>query len=151
MMTSSNGNIFRVTGPLPGNSPVTGEFPSQRSVTRSFDVFFYLCPNKRLNEQSGGWCFETPSRQLWRHCNTENGHFGNFRCNLWRNFHQTDDISVSLSVPWWRALINICCIMAHSNDVYSHAMGSSFRRNSILGIQMATTRLLMLCPLLEFN
>ena len=25
-----------------GNSPVTGEFPSQRPVTRSFDVFFYL-------------------------------------------------------------------------------------------------------------
>ena len=29
MMTSSNGNIFRVAGPLCGNSPVTGEFPSQ--------------------------------------------------------------------------------------------------------------------------
>ena len=25
-----------------GNSPVTGEFPSQRPVTRSFDVFFHL-------------------------------------------------------------------------------------------------------------
>ena len=25
-----------------GNSPVPGEFPSQRSVTRSFDVFFHL-------------------------------------------------------------------------------------------------------------
>ena len=25
-----------------GNSPVTGEFPAQRSVTRSFDVFFDL-------------------------------------------------------------------------------------------------------------
>ena len=30
------------------NSPVTGEFPSQRPVTRSFDVFFDL----RLNERS---------------------------------------------------------------------------------------------------
>ena len=39
MMTSSNGSIFRVSGP----SPVTGEFPSQRSVTRSFNVFFDLC------------------------------------------------------------------------------------------------------------
>ena len=29
------------------NSPVTGEFPSQRPVTRSFDVFFDLCLNKR--------------------------------------------------------------------------------------------------------
>ena len=31
-----------------GNSPVTGEFPSQRPVTRSLDVFFDLRLNKRL-------------------------------------------------------------------------------------------------------
>ena len=43
MMTSSSGNIFRVTDPLCGNSPVTGEFPAQRPVTRSFGVFFDLC------------------------------------------------------------------------------------------------------------
>ena len=36
------------------NSPVTGEFPSQRPVTRSFDVFFNLRPNKLLSEQSEG-------------------------------------------------------------------------------------------------
>ena len=30
-----------------GNSPVTGEFPAQRSVTRSFDVFFDPHLNKR--------------------------------------------------------------------------------------------------------
>ena len=36
-----------------GNSPVTGEFPSQRPVTRSF-VFFDLRLNKRLSKQSGG-------------------------------------------------------------------------------------------------
>ena len=41
-MTSSKGNIFRVTGLYVGNSPVTGEFPAQRPVTRSFDVFFDL-------------------------------------------------------------------------------------------------------------
>ena len=34
-----------------GNSPVPGEFPSQRPVTRSFDVFFDLCSNKRLSKQ----------------------------------------------------------------------------------------------------
>ena len=52
-----------------GNSPVTGEFPAQRPVTRSFDVFFDLPLNKRLRKQSWGWWFETPSRSLWRHCN----------------------------------------------------------------------------------
>ena len=33
-----------------GNSPVNGEFPSQRPVTRSFDVFFDLRLNKRLSK-----------------------------------------------------------------------------------------------------
>ena len=47
-----------------GNSLVTGEFPSQRPVTRSFDVLFDPHLNKRLSEQSRGWWFETPSRSL---------------------------------------------------------------------------------------
>ena len=50
-----------------GNSPVPGEFPTQRPVTRSFDVYFDLRPNKRLSKQSWGWWFGTPSRPLWRH------------------------------------------------------------------------------------
>ena len=52
-----------------GNSPGTGEFPAQRSVTRSFDVFFDMCPNKPLSKQWWGWWFETLSRPFWRHCN----------------------------------------------------------------------------------
>ena len=52
-----------------GNSPVTGEFPAQRSVTWSFDIFFDLRLNKRLRKQSWGWRFETPLRSSWRHCN----------------------------------------------------------------------------------
>ena len=35
-----------------GNSPVHGEFPTQRPVTRSFDVYFDMHPNKRLSKQS---------------------------------------------------------------------------------------------------
>ena len=62
-MTSSNGNISRVTGLL------CGEFPSQRQVAQIFDIYFDLHLNKRLSEQSGRWWNETPSRSLWRHCN----------------------------------------------------------------------------------
>ena len=51
------------------NSPVPGEFPAQRPVTRSFDVLFDLRPNKRLGKQSWGWWSETPSSSLWRHRN----------------------------------------------------------------------------------
>ena len=54
-----------------GNSPVPGEFPAQRPVTRSFHVFFDLRLNKALSKKSWGWWFETLSRPLWRHCNVD--------------------------------------------------------------------------------
>ena len=52
-----------------GNSPVTGELPTQRPATRSFDVFFELRLNQQLSKQWRRRWFETPSRSLWRHCN----------------------------------------------------------------------------------
>ena len=55
-----------------GNSPVPGEFPTQRTVTRSFDVYFDLRPNKRLSKQSWGWWFETPSLPLSDRSSTPN-------------------------------------------------------------------------------
>ena len=69
MMTSSNGNIFRVTGPLCGEFTGPGEFPTQRPVTQSFDVFFDLRLDKRLSKQPWGGWVETPSWSLWRQCN----------------------------------------------------------------------------------
>ena len=73
MMTSSNGNIFRVTGPLCGEFTGPGELPTRRPVTRSFDVFFDLRLNKRLSKQPWGWWFETLSCPLWRHGNGKYG------------------------------------------------------------------------------
>ena len=69
MMTSSNENIFPVTGPLCGEFTGPAEFPTQRPVTWSFDVFFHLRLNKRLSKQPWGWWFETLSWSLWRQCN----------------------------------------------------------------------------------
>ena len=46
--------------PCSGNSPVTGEFPSQRPGTQSFDVFFGLRLNKRFSKQSRRRWSETP-------------------------------------------------------------------------------------------
>ena len=69
LVTSSNGNISPLLALCAGNSSVTGEFPLQRPVTRSFDVFLDLCLNKRLSKQSRGWWYETPLGTLWRHCN----------------------------------------------------------------------------------
>ena len=109
-----------------GNSPVTGEVPSQKPVMRSFDVFFDLCMNKRLSKQWWGW-------YLRRHrahyevivmvyllafyipiCNIEQErlsfwqisvtwirdvicHIDNFQCSQWRKFRQCV-ISDSVSV-----------------------------------------------------
>ena len=79
MMTSSNGNIFRVTGPLCGEfaghrwipltkasdaelwcflsvpeQTVTSKFPTQRPVTWSFDVFLDLRLNRQLSNGAAG-------------------------------------------------------------------------------------------------
>ena len=62
-------DFFRVTGPLWGESPVNGGFPSQRPVTRGFDIFFDLCLTKQASKQPRRRWFETQSRSLWRDCN----------------------------------------------------------------------------------
>ena len=55
MMTSSNGNIFRVTGHLCGEFTGPGEFPVQRPVTRNFDVFFIFdWLNSWVNNREAG-------------------------------------------------------------------------------------------------
>ena len=67
MVTSSNGNSFRVTDPL------RGEFTDHQWIpltkASDTDVFFDPFLNKRLSKQSLGWWFETQSCPLWRHCN----------------------------------------------------------------------------------
>ena len=82
------------------NSPVTGEFPSQRPVTRSFDVFFHLCLNKRLSKQSWVRWFETPLHSLWRHCNdikTPDKPY--VKSRQWTNQDQLTHICVNKSGP----------------------------------------------------
>ena len=64
-------------------SLVTGEFLSQRPVTRNFDVFFDLRLNIRLSKHSRGWWLETPSYSLWRHSNV----WHVIRCSLKREWN----------------------------------------------------------------
>ena len=60
MMTSSMETFSALLVFCAGNSPVTGEFPSQRPVTQSFDVFFDL----RLNND---WVSNRDADDLRRH------------------------------------------------------------------------------------
>ena len=82
-----------------GDSPVTGEFPTQRPVTRSFDVFFDLGLNKRLSKQSWDWWSEIPSCPLWRHCNGSTW----FSPQLITVKHKTEGVSL---MKYYRYLFN---------------------------------------------
>ena len=69
MMTSSNGNIFGVTGPLCREFDGHLWIPRTKVSYAELWCFLYVRLNKRLSKQSWGWWFETPSRPLWRHYN----------------------------------------------------------------------------------
>ena len=117
MMTSSNGNMFRVTG---------------------FDVFFDLRLNKRLSKQWWGWWFETPSRSLWRH---HNDYFGmmypcpDLRQNLsvkrwyfpvfpviFRNLgFDFTPIGVCFIAVWSKTMRSFFCSCGHDSRWYSSA------------------------------
>ena len=68
MMTSSNGNNFRVTRPLCEWFNVHWWIPLTKACDAELWCFRW-CLNKRLSKQSRSWWFDTPSRSLWRHCN----------------------------------------------------------------------------------
>ena len=112
-MTSSNGNIFRVTGPLCGE--FTGHqwiHPphTQRPVTRRFDVFFDLRRINRLSKQSRRRRFETTSSSLWRHCNVQSG------VMAWKRFPHHWPLGRGMPRGQWFAafifsllLATVCC------------------------------------------
>ena len=65
MMTSSNGDTFRVTGHSCGHRWI----PLTKTSDAEFCCEPDVCLNKHLNKQSWGWWFDRPSRSLWRNCN----------------------------------------------------------------------------------
>ena len=69
MMTSSNGIFSASLALCEGNHLSPVDSPHKGQWREAFNVFFDLCPNKRLGKQSRHWWFETPSRPLWRHRN----------------------------------------------------------------------------------
>ena len=124
MITPSNEFFSALLAPCEVNSPVTAEFPSQRAVARSFDVFFDLRLNKRLSKQWRCRGFETPSRSFWRHCNgistadrrwwpiyTDTSQIVEIRCLRPRGNTlppQTDSLGLIDNTSfWWQGLIPI--------------------------------------------
>ena len=105
-----------------GKPPVTGWFPPQRSVTRSFDVCFDLRLNKRLSKQSTARCFDTPSCSLWRHC-YEFSLISKWICF----FKKSHAIGSHIQVVWPTGL---CACMGHgSSDHYVLWLNCTVPRN----------------------
>ena len=134
IMTSSNVNIFRVTGHF------CGEFPAQRPVTRRFDVFFDQRLNKRLSKQSWGWWFETPLRSLqWRHNAATTHEQGGVR-NQW----QPKSLFISLPQPISKntarvQLVTSCWLTSHTSSVYTLPSASFLYSQSPQGAGLCMT------------
>ena len=121
MMTSSNENIFRVTGHLCGEFTGPRWILAQRPVTRCFDVFFDLRRIKGFNKQSCGWWFQTLSRPLWRHSNDVKHN---------NNNHKTEKLKMVLIQLWlvfWCVLLELKMSVPqwdwHPMDLYILSLG----------------------------
>ena len=69
MMSSSNGDIPRVTGPLGWGSAAHQQISPTKASDTELRYFFDLHLNKRLSKQYRRRGYKTPSHSLWRHCN----------------------------------------------------------------------------------
>ena len=95
-MTSSNGNIFRVTGHSCGEFTGRRWIPGTKASDAELWCFLDLRPNKRLSKQSWGWWFETLSRPLWRHC-----HDSFWSRNRQDRLHGASAVTICRKVCWF--------------------------------------------------
>ena len=101
-------------------SPVNSHHKGQ--VTRSFDVFFDLCLNKRLYNPSRHWWFETPSRPLCRLCNVGKSGIGCWHVTMVDTilFAQCRNTRKFRDISWYFGSISsdvILCKIAKSSEV----------------------------------
>ena len=142
------------------NTPVTGELPSQRPVSRSFDVFFDLQLNKRLSKLSWGWWFETSSPLLWRHCNgtepifsliVKHVEWDRWHWNgtlFWRNFRHRVHLSygqVSAQPVKWKFRqnnISILVLKSYQKRSECHHLRDIFMKSCLFSLSWTTTGVL---------
>ena len=106
IMTSSNGNIFRVTGPLCGEFADLRWIPRTKASDAELWWFFDLRLNKRFSKQSWGWWFESLSIPFWSHCN---GQFASLRCDTkdTRMLAREGNIRLPLSLQWRQVISTV--------------------------------------------
>ena len=143
-----------------GNSPASGEFPTQRPVTWSFDIFFDLGLNKRLSKQSWGWWLETLSSPLWRHRNEpksflhwlllgglwDSSKVIQFDCRTVMFFlpHQTSDICLLQTLLFFRVMPHTMKqILWYAYCIISH-LGATERFNILNRFSFVSPRCIVL-------
>ena len=122
-----------------GNPPMTGGFPSQRPVTRSFDALFDLRLNKRLSKQSGrrDWRrhhahYEVTVMITWMDMLTEAGLL-NVLGGLFFSFDQNkcaNDIEL-LTLHYTPELLNTDLKQLHAELSYFGNRGSNFLNKNV--------------------
>ena len=111
MMTSSYGKISALLALCAGNSPVTGEFPLQCSVTHGFDIFFDLHLNKWFSKQ----CEADDRRRHRAHSDVTVMYLDNESMSIERHWllaiNHTDDKSTLAQVMMVRCHRNYRCVI----------------------------------------
>ena len=121
-----------------GNPPVTGGFPSQRPVTRGFDVFSDVIPDIRLSKQTRCWWFEPPWRSFWRH-------FNEIQCyNNWKLIWMALAVSLQFEEIFWKISIEFCsgyCAKMRTLGAYTILHNSRHE----LGIPLPLSKISTIC------
>ena len=127
MMTSSNGNNFRVTGPLPGESIGDRWIP----LTTASDAELW-CFLWSAHEQTVKQTIETPSRSLWRHCNVRL-YAGEILC-IWQLHLEHQNLKTVDIKSWMMAntLHQQNGKVFHYNDVIMGAIASQITSPAIV-------------------
>ena len=120
MMTSSNGDIFRVTGHLWGEFTGHRWIPRTKASDAELWCLLWFALNKRLSKQSCDWWFETQSHPLWRHCNI-------MRRYQW--FPSQRPVMWSVDV-FPAASRNNLCIILHMQQVYDDCVSEQWTYNA---------------------
>ena len=125
-----------------GNSPVSGEFPAQRPVTRSFDVFFDERLIKRLSKHSRGLWFETLSHPLWRHRNVYSFPikvwFSVFFCSKYHILFFTSFATIKVFGQWINRPFNCFCNPCTLSEIKMRSSAQSKWTIIISSIQTPT-------------
>ena len=100
MLTSSNGNIFRVTGlvRIIHRSPVD---PLTKADGAELWCYHWSAPEQMVEQTFEPPVIETPSRSLWRHCNVSKAK------------HTGDVFSVVCWIQKWRLFYFCRCCARH--------------------------------------